>query len=75
MDLASGYWQIKMKEEDKPKDCICDQKGAFPIQSDAVWPVKRSCHIPEIDGESFDGVTVAEVFGLSGRHHCVRKNV
>ena len=29
MDLASGYWQIKMREEDKPKTAFMTRKGLF----------------------------------------------
>ena len=29
MDLTSGYWQIKMKEEDKPKTAFISRQGLF----------------------------------------------
>ena len=29
MDLASGYWQIKMKDSDKPKTAFVTRKGLF----------------------------------------------
>ena len=32
MDLASGYWQIKMKEEDKPKTAFVTRKGLFQFK-------------------------------------------
>ena len=32
MDLASGYWQIKMKEEDKPKTAFMTRKGLFQFR-------------------------------------------
>ena len=27
MDLASGYWQIQVKEEDRPKTAFSTQRG------------------------------------------------
>ena len=32
MDLASGYWQIKMKEEDKHKTAFVTRKGLFQFK-------------------------------------------
>ena len=32
MDLASGYWQIKMREEDKPKTAFMTRKGLFQFR-------------------------------------------
>ena len=33
MDLASkGYWQVKMKEEDKPKTAFVIRKGLFQFK-------------------------------------------
>ena len=32
MDLASGYWQIKMREEDKPKTAFVTRKGLFQFK-------------------------------------------
>ena len=32
MDLASGYWQIKMKEEDKPETAFMTRKGLFQFR-------------------------------------------
>ena len=32
MDLASGYWQIKMKEEDRPKTAFVTRKGLFQFK-------------------------------------------
>ena len=32
MDLASGYWQIKMKECDKPKTAFVTRKGLFQFK-------------------------------------------
>ncbi|CAG8655912.1 8839_t:CDS:1, partial [Ambispora gerdemannii] len=29
MDLTSGYWQIKMKEEDKAKTAFTSKEGLF----------------------------------------------
>ena len=31
-DLASGYWQMKMKEEDKPKTAFMTRKGLFQFR-------------------------------------------
>ena len=32
MDLASGYWQIKMREEDKPKTALMTRKCLFQFR-------------------------------------------
>ena len=32
MDLASGYWQIKMKNSDKPKTVFVTRKGLFQFK-------------------------------------------
>ena len=32
LDLASGYWQIKMREEDKPKTAFVIRKGLFQFK-------------------------------------------
>ena len=32
LDLLSGYWQVEMREADKPKTAFCMTEGLFPFQ-------------------------------------------
>ena len=32
LDLASGYWQVKMKDEDKPKTAFMTRRGLFQFR-------------------------------------------
>ena len=44
LDLASGYWQVEIEEDDKEKTAFSTENGAFRIQCDAIWTHKCSCH-------------------------------
>ena len=40
IDLASGYWQVEMKEQDKPKTAFCTQSGLWHLN---VMPFGFAC--------------------------------
>ena len=45
-DLAAGYWQVEVEEEDNKKIVFSTMQG----QCNAFWAHKCPCHIPAIDG-------------------------
>ena len=43
LDLASGYWQVEVAAEDRPKIAFSTPRGTLPIQGNAIWVMQRSC--------------------------------
>ena len=50
LDLASGYWQVAVKEQDKEKIAFSTPEGHFEFNVMPIWPHQCASHIPEAHG-------------------------
>ena len=53
LDLKSGYWQVLIKESDKPNMAFACHFGSFQIQCHAIWSFKCNSSVSEVDVYGF----------------------
>ena len=69
------YWQIKVKEEDNTKTAFVTRKGLFQFKVMPLGLSNAPATFQRLMEKFLMGLQWQKMFGLSGRHHCVRKNV
>nr|GEX34962.1 reverse transcriptase domain-containing protein [Tanacetum cinerariifolium] len=47
IDLSSGYHQLRVREQDIPKDSIQNSVWTLRVSGHAIWTNKRTCAIPK----------------------------
>jgi hypothetical protein len=57
IDLRSGYYQLKIRLSDIPKNGVCNPLWAIRVYCDAVWINKCACIFYEPDEQSIHGGT------------------
>ena len=53
LDLAAGYWQIKVKSDSQEKTAFITHQGLCEFQRHAFWCNECSSSISTVDAESF----------------------
>ena len=64
LDLASGYWQVKMHMESREKTGLCHMVWTLSICIHAVWIMQCPHHLSAVDGDSTDGSGTRQLHGL-----------
>lgn len=65
LDLASGYWQVELNEEDQQHTAFLHSKWPVQVQGHTIWPVQCTGNISKIDGLGVDWFTMVLSSGLS----------
>ena len=63
LDLASGYYQVKLAEEDQ-KNCLLHTLWPIPILANAIWAVQCPEHVSTFNGASPNWTTLELMPGL-----------
>ncbi len=50
-DLRKGFYQVPMKEEDKPKTAFMSIMGKFQVYEDPFWVERGSRNLSEVNGQ------------------------
>ena len=45
LDLASGYWQVRLSEDAKTEDCIRNSLWVIPVRCHAIRPMQRASNV------------------------------
>ena len=51
LDLASGYWQVEVADQDRPKAAFVTNQGLFQFKFSSLRSVQCPCNVREVNGE------------------------
>ena len=63
LDLASGYWQVEVEPDDRPKTAFTTTRGHYEFQ---VMLVQLAGHISKINGASSTGIGMGHLLAIPG---------